>query len=48
MAVCLVVSLLGRADEVQHVCADQQLAKLLEVTVVFVLDYSTGGQCKCE
>lgn len=38
-AVCLVVVLLGRVDEVEHVRADQDGAKLLEVAVLLVLDF---------
>lgn len=37
-AVYLVVRLLGRVDEVEHVCADEDGAKFLEVAVVLVFD----------
>ena len=39
-SVCLVVRLLGGVNEIQHVCADQDRAKLLEVAVLLVLDLS--------
>lgn len=38
LAVVLVVQLLRRRYEVEHVRADQQRAELAEVAVVFVLD----------
>jgi hypothetical protein len=43
LAVSLVVAVLGRGDEVEHVSADEERAKLLEVAVLFILDYR---QCK--
>ena len=38
LAVVLVVVLLRRGDEVQHVGADQKLAELLEVAVILILN----------
>jgi len=38
IAIVLVVRLFRRANKVQHVCADQQLTKFLEVAMVFILD----------
>ena len=39
LPVVLVVRLLGRADEVQHVRADEEGPKLAEVAMVLVLDW---------
>ena len=39
VAVVLVVELLSRRDEVEHVSADEEGAELAEVAVVLVLDY---------
>lgn len=38
----LVVNLLGGMDEIQHVRADQDGSKLLEVAVVFILDFGNA------
>ena len=38
LAVVLVVVLLRRGDEVQHVGADQKLAELLKVAVILILN----------
>lgn len=38
LSVVLVVGLLGRRDEVEHVSPDQERAEPLEVAVLFVLD----------
>ena len=37
--VVLIVGLLGRVDQIEHVRADEQRAELLEVAVVLILDW---------
>lgn len=43
LPVVLVVELLRRRDEVEHVCTDQKRAQLLEVAVILVFDYRKGN-----
>ena len=43
LAVSLIVAVLRRGDEVEHMSADEERAKLLEITVLFVLNYK---QCE--
>jgi len=38
-AVCLVVVLFGCVNQIEHVCADKDRAKLLEVAVILILDF---------
>ena len=40
LTIVLVVKLLTCRDEVQHVCANQKGAKLLEIAMVLILDYA--------
>ncbi len=41
LSVVLVVRILRRRDQVEHVCADEKRAQLAEVAVVLVLDCKT-------
>jgi hypothetical protein len=38
--VCLVVILLSRSDEVEHIGANEQPSKLFEIAVIFVFDWN--------
>ena len=48
LTVVLVVQLLGSADQVKHVCADEERPELLEVAMVLVLDCGTPARSDCE
>jgi hypothetical protein len=46
LPVVLVVLVLARVDQVEHVGAEEERAKLLEVAVVLVLDYKRRGKSR--